>query len=450
MTFHETHPNSSLFKNLKVDRSEHAENECLYGGTQNFVEWSKWDKLLREHSSTRGDAGPPEMILTTPPSSPESSPHSSPDMKNHHHETNHRHHRKHHHNDSHHSHHLSHPATQRAVSEGGYHHIHRHHHDDSCQYRHHHSSEKHLRGEQEPYLSSSQVVASRHDLLQPDFPQRASVEGALGRDFVKNHVPRRAMREGAVLRHERAWTEFDDEVGSYHLSNSSRHPDELGLPNTATDDQGFPSLERANSLPAFRSTQSESRYFTSRGAQYGGDMDNESSSGLKRWSPKRLMCGFQENEGAFPALPSPPEFSRSNHSVRSAPAYFPLESKRHDHLNAFHKHHHHHHHSSTMEFKQTMKKLLEEEYSPYDVSCTPSLLFRGENSCMAGKVSRRPKREWYERSDSKKGKMVSTKPRTMQLVFFESTENELHDMTTIPEEEELELHRAVDEMSQWV
>jgi hypothetical protein len=65
-------------------------------------------------------------------------------------------------------------------------------------------------------------------------------------------------------------------------------------------------------------------------------------------------------------------------------------------------------------------------------------------------LARRQRKEWFERSESKKGKMVSTKPRSMDLVFFEtipgsSTEQESFDIDTIHEEEEEEEEQEYDE-----
>jgi hypothetical protein len=106
-----------------------------------------------------------------------------------------------------------------------------------------------------------------------------------------------------------------------------------------------------------------------------------------------------------------------------------------------------------------MKKLLEEEYSPYYVkrSSTPSIL-----SHLTGGSDDKPeaataaltqtsraaswkspprrkgsRRAWFERSESKKGKMVSNKPRSMQMVFFETVKDESFDtaISTIEEEE---------------
>lgn len=267
-----------------------------------------------------------------------------------------------------------------------------------------------------------------------------------------------------------AWTNFDvDEVGSsFHLSNAPSHEvshdaGDNQLCNSweaarAIDDYGFPSSPpRASSLPAFRSSQSEPGYVTASRPEVhldGFDMEEDALSGLKKWSPKRLICGLiplEEEEGAFPT-PNRRKHSL-NESQHSAPGYLPLESKRHEHFEDVHHHNHDpRHHGSSKEFKQTMKKLLEDEYSPYYVSTTRSLLSFGSNTTDSDsfwkRTSSRQRREWFERSSDKKGKGVSTKPRSMQMVFFQ-TQGEANDqeLVVIPEEEELILHQQVDEIS---
>jgi hypothetical protein len=281
------------------------------------------------------------------------------------------------------------------------------------------------------------------------------------------------------------WTEFEHETSSYHLSNRYliTHQDDnedLGFPTKrATHTQktpDFPAMIQPAVRPLYSQTQSEPLHSNgmkpSRTRSVEDRIDKSPPTKCKNWSPKRLMCGIssRDSSGAFPsipnniksnrsgAFPSIPFDTASHRSVQTAPAaYIPLESKKHDNLER-----RQYLHSSTnsrhhLEFKQTMKELLEQEYSPYYVKRkTPSLLshFTGDdgkssNSTITSNIfwkskSRRSK-EWFERSESKKGKLLSTKPRSMDLVFFETvaavgTSEESFDIETIQEEDEEEEH----------
>lgn len=451
-------------------------NEYMFEESANFVEWSKWDRLLREHSSRGNSPPPPQLVPATPPSSPESGHddgivvprHQYPDMRRLHPIRDPRRtHSRRRHGAS-----LQDELLGKIVdgSERPHHQIyltseenHNTHQHKSHQKSYHYGKEADLPNLE---LESLRNVARQHE---------------------STPSPRKAMSEGGFRMDAfpRQWTDFEHDTDSFHLSNRplsvtpscKDNADFLGFPTmvkTKTappNDSHAPAILQPSFQPEVSQTQSEP-LLPSSGMKIPARAYNQSFGGppaisrTKKWSPKRLGCAgvsFShdgDSRGAFPSLPENcgafPS-TASHRSVQTAPAaYIPLESKQHHQLET-QKRREYLCSRQHLQFKQTMKELLEQEYSPYYVkSKTPSLLSHLTGTCsydttkstrMASKpwksLARRQRKEWFERSESKKGKMVSTKPRSMDLVFFEtipgsSTEQESFDIDTIHEEEEEE------------
>lgn len=542
MTHAQARLSAGIQNNGNQNRILKEEKHYMFEETQNYVEWSKWDRLLREgsRSARRDSPSPPRMVIITPPSSPESQ--QDAEIPRHHYKDSRRHH--HHHRDSRHRHHhdddddhftRESETMRKDESKRESHHDHHgqhhgHHHHDSHRHHHHHHHRHHDTTDGDTFLRQTPTTTTttltdpyrRHALMEPEISQRTMVDGMSRLNlFLGGEQPERAMTDDGICNDfepRRRWTEFEYESDSYHLSkrslmkvddSHSQHMDELGFPKTTAappslEELGFPSTidvpeANATSLPIMPQSQSESHLSVGEPrARSDGVLMPYGESGMsKRWSPKRLVCATNDDslgafptagEGAFPSipkspthttpmLPPPPDFSRSKRrlmqregsfesllSAKTAPAvYLPLDSEKHDrHLEDIARQkeqlrrQHHLHSQQHKEFKQTMKKLLEEEYSPYYVKRGPpsilSHLTGGSDDKPEAAAALSParaaswtspprrkgsRRAWFERSESKKGKMVSNKPRPMQMVFFETVKGESFDtaISTIEEEE---------------
>jgi len=449
-------------------------NEYMFEESANFMEWSKWDRLLREHSSRGNSPPPPQLVAATPPSSPDSGHddvfiipyHQYPDMRRLHPIRDPRRtHSRRRHGAS-----LQDELLGKIVdgSERPHHQIHLTYEEKHNTHQHKSHQKSHRYGKEADLpnleLESLRNVARQHE---------------------STPSPRKAMSEGGFRMDAfpRQWTDFEHDTNSFHLSNRSlsvtpscKDNVDLGFPTMKTksvlppNESHAPAILQPSFQPELAQTQSEP-LLPSSGMKQPARAYNESFDGppairrTKKWSPKRLGCAgvsFSRDGDSLGAFPSLPEncgafpSTSSHRSVQTAPAaYIPLESKQHHQLEK-QKRQEYLCSRQHLQFKQTMKELLEQEYSPYYVkSRTPSLLSHLTGTCsydttkstwMASKPWKSPRRqrkEWFERSESKKGKMVSTKPRSMDLVFFEtipgsSTERESFDIDTIHEEEEEE------------
>jgi hypothetical protein len=138
--------------------------------------------------------------------------------------------------------------------------------------------------------------------------------------------------------------------------------------------------------------------------------DDESPSDVNRWSPKRLMCGMQDNEVVRVA----PEFS-------TKPSPPKREVRQHSGLHSF----------SSQDQRKTSPycKIHSQERLDHSGRSLPlgflshsMNLWREEKT--AKPVRNVSRREWYERSDSMKGKAVSNSRHFMQMVFFDKVGEE--------------------------
>jgi hypothetical protein len=127
------------------------------------------------------------------------------------------------------------------------------------------------------------------------------------------------------------------------------------------------------------------------------------SHSMNRWSPKRLMCGMQDNEvmQVAPELltkPSPPK--REGCPYSSFHSFSAADQKK-----------------TLPHHKSHLQKRLDDFFLLGFLSHSMNLYREEKPAKPARSVQRR---EWYERSDSMKGKEVSDHPHFMLMVFFET------------------------------
>ena len=132
--------------------------------------------------------------------------------------------------------------------------------------------------------------------------------------------------------------------------------------------------------------------------------DDEMPPNVNRWSPKQLMCGMQDNEMVhvapkFPSKPSPP---KSKGRLYSGLHSLSSQDKRK---------------TSSCQKIHLQERLNDYGSSPpLDFTSQSMNWWREEQSANhSHSVSRR---QWYERSDSMKGKVASNTPYSMEIVSF--------------------------------
>lgn len=217
--------------------------------------------------------------------------------------------------------------------------------------------------------------------------------------FASHDIPRdkltRTARNQDVLRQQHPIQSTDD----YFFSNVSPHAD---------------SRRRALQLEISKpSALKDNRYYWK--AQSERQWHENDGSDQNKWSAKRLMCGIKGDEvmpvdleSSTKAYPGKQEDLRRHSCLPS----FTLQDKRGT--------------SPYLNISES-ERIFAKNIPPLGLSRSatrlPPGISRSRESSLKekpAKLRNSPRREWFERSDSMKGRAVSSKSHAMQMVFFQT------------------------------
>ena len=135
-------------------------------------------------------------------------------------------------------------------------------------------------------------------------------------------------------------------------------------------------------------------------------LDDEMPPGVNRWSPKRLMCGMQDNEMVMvhmaPELskkPYPPE--RVAHPRNGLHSLSCQEERKTSRYGKIH-----------------VKERIDDNGRSLPLGCKSHPMNRWGEEKSANASRSISRKQWYERADSMKGKSISNTPYSMEIVLF--------------------------------
>jgi hypothetical protein len=328
------------------------ESDTKYEDMLNYIDFSKWARILDKKSCDHY-LGPPNEIMCTAPTSPNSSAKENEGWVK-----------------------VDVPFDRGWVNDVPFD-------EDPFEELNKHRQDGHHNGQHQEHHHHQREVLHR------------------GNDFESHDIQRdKLTRKAKTL----------DSLGKQHPTQSWRRSDDGFFSNISQDAD---SRRRAPQLEIPKPSSLKNNRYGKAQSERQWHEDDELVQ--NKWSPKRLMCGMKGNEVVsvdleFSAKPYPRKLEdvRLQASLRS----FTLQDKRET--------------SPYLKLNKSERissKSLPQMGLSRSAKSLPPALTRSMQSSLDEKPAKphtASRREWFERSDSMKGRTVSNKSHVMQMVFFQT------------------------------